>query len=218
MNDEILSYLKRGHTANDTIVATSILKQNGIRFIGQMMVGLPLATIDDEIYCAEQICSLGASGARIYPTLVFKATELEEMAANGTYIPLSVDEAVERCASVLEVFEQNGVECIRIGLCDSDNLHSSDTFVSGPNEPAIGEMVKSRYYYNQICHEIVDEMINSNSIVISCQKGLTSQIVGHKKINIEKLKQKFNFKKIIVKENLSHSDTKYKFKVKEENS
>ena len=41
MNDSVLSYLKRGHTVNDTINAIFLLKEANISFVGQMMIGLP---------------------------------------------------------------------------------------------------------------------------------------------------------------------------------
>ena len=57
MNDNILSYLKRGHTVNDTIIATKLLKANNIRFVGQMMIGLPGSDLESELECAEFIIS-----------------------------------------------------------------------------------------------------------------------------------------------------------------
>ena len=218
MNDDVLLHLKRGHTVKDTIVATELLNEYKIGFVGQMMIGLPSATAGDEIYCAEQICRLGAKGARIYPTLVFKMTDLEKMTNSGEYIPLSVDEAVERSAAVLNVFVSNGVPCIRIGLCDSDNLHSNDSFVSGPNEPSIGEMVKSRLYLNMIIAELNKFNGAFELVIINCRKGLMSQIVGHKRTNIETIKERFKVKKVIVRENLSQCDVCYKIEVKGENS
>ena len=199
MNDDILRYLKRGHTVSDTVRATEMLSEAGIPFIGQMMVGLPNSTSEDEIYCAKKICELGAWGARIYPTLVFKKTELEELTFDGSYLPLSVEEAVERSSRVLRTFVQNRVNCIRIGLCDSDNLHTEDSFVAGPNSPSIGEMVKSRLYY-----DLIKEKINHNSyksLIIECSKGKVSQVIGNKKENIKKLVEEYHLKSIKVIEN-----------------
>ena len=220
MNDFVLNYLKRGHTSDDTRNAALLLKNNNIPFVGQMMIGLPSATLEDELYCAEQICKLGACAARIYPTLVFKMTELEGLTVNGEYSPLSLDEAVERSAKVLDAFNRNHVECIRIGLCDSDNLHSSDTFVAGPNAPSIGEMVKSRLYYNKLVNAIEDLKTKSqiDTVTIYCEKNIVSQIIGHKRSNIDKLKKKFGLKRIFIKESSSIKDTKNKFEVKGENS
>lgn len=198
MNDYILGYLKRGHTVKDTENAIKILKNANISFVGQMMIGLPKSTPEDEIFCAKRICELGAAYARIYPTLVFKRTELEQITNNGEYRPLSCEEAVIRSAKTLKIFVDNNVQCIRIGLSDSENLHSDETFVAGPNIPAIGEMVKSRLFYEIIREEI--SKTNFKSIIIECAKGKTSQVIGNKRENIIKLKTEFDLKNIKVVE------------------
>ena len=220
MNDAVLKYLKRGHTADDTIAATKLLKSNGFNFVGQMMIGLPTSTLDDEINCAKSICDLGACGTRIYPTLVFKDTELELYTNSKEYIPLSLEEAIERSSAVYRVFYENGVNCLRIGLCDSDNLHSSDSYIAGPNAPDIGEMVKSRYIYNKIKEELdkLSGCFESKALYIYCSKGQTSQIIGNKKKNVLKLKNTFGFKTIVVKEDIALGYMEIKIEVKEENS
>lgn len=219
MSDKVLSYIKRGHTVADTQNAVKLLNEAKIPFVGQMMIGLPYATIDDEIKCAEAICKFGASGSRIYPTLVFSNTDLETITKSGEYIPLSVDEAIKRSAIVLRVFYNNNVPCFRIGLCDSDNLHSSETYVAGPNEPSIGEMVKSRMYFDIIAEEILKQskVLFGKCLIIECSKGKTSQVIGNKRKNILELKEHFNIKDIKVIENKSLVDFDIKIKVKEEN-
>ena len=202
MNDSILSYLKRGHTVNDTKRAVELIRNRKIPFVGQMMVGLPTATLEDELNGANFICESGAVGARIYPTLVFKQTELEELVAVGEYSPLSLENAVLRCAKVLEEFVKCGVPCIRIGLCESENLHSESTFLAGPNHPSIGEMIKSELYLS-IIERALGNAKHSKNIVIFCPKGATSQIVGNKRKNITKLKDIFGFKDIKVVEDAS---------------
>ena len=202
MNDDVLRYLKRGHTSLDTINATSLLNKAQIPFVGQMMVGLPRATQEDELYCAEQICKLGARATRIYPTLVFKNTELEILTRIKEYIPLSLEDAVARTALVLEIFSKNNVNCLRIGLCESENLHSESTFFAGPNNASIGEMVRSRLYYNKICENLGEnDNYKDVSIVVAGPTGATSQIVGQKKTNLAKLKNKYGIKNIKVIEN-----------------
>lgn len=196
MNDKVLSYLKRGHTVHDTEIACQRLKNAGFSFVGQMMVGLPTSTVEDEIYCAKRICKLGASGSRIYPTIVFKDTELMSLLNDGAYTALTIEQAVDRSAKVLDVFVENNVPCIRIGLCDSENLHSKDTYVDGPNSPALGEMVKSRVYLNRLTHILNEAHCIDKEIKIFCPNGATSQVVGHKKVNITKLKDEFGIKHI----------------------
>lgn len=194
MNDKVLLFLKRGHTSDDTVKAANMLKKAGIPFVGQMMIGLPTATKNDEIECARRICELGASASRIYPTLVFCNTELEVLTRNLEYTPLSVDEAVYRSAEVLHIFVKNHVDCIRIGLCESDNLHSDTIFVAGPNHPSIGEMVKSALYLKLIDEKIIEN--KAENIKIYCPVGATSQIVGNKAKNKNYLREKYGFKKI----------------------
>ncbi len=215
VNDRILSYLKRGHTVADTENAIMLLKKHNIPFIGQMMVGLPLATLDDEIACAKFICAHGAVGSRIYPTIVFKQTELEKITALNEYIPLSCDDAVERSAKVLDIFVKSNVPCIRIGLCESESLHSDDTFVAGPNHPSLGELIKSRVYFNKIC-DILDKNTFSRNIIIFCPEGAVSQVIGNGKANITKIKESYGFKSIKVQEDTALNTYDIKIKSKED--
>ena len=216
MSDDILSILKRGHTVNDTINATQLLKSANIPFVGQMMVGLPSSTKEDEIYCAEQICKMGAVASRIYPTLVFNNTELKDLTMDNKYTPLSIEEAVIRSRDVLDVFVKNSVECIRIGLCESDNLHSEEKLFAGPNHPSRGEMVKSALYLKKIEDCLTDH--KGKYMEIRCPKGAISQVIGNKRKNIDYLKSNYGFKIIKVIEDSDLSLFNLKITVKEEKS
>jgi len=214
MSDEILSVLKRGHTVKDTLNATQLLKKANIPFVGQMMIGLPSATKEDEIYCAEEICKMGAVASRIYPTLVFNNTELKDLTIKERYVPLTIEDAVARSRDVLEIFVKNSVECIRIGLCESDNLHSEETFFAGPNHPSMGEMVKSALYLKKIESSIKE--LTGNYMEIRCPKGATSQVIGNKRKNTDHLKSTYGFKTIKVIEDNDLSLFDVKITVKEE--
>ena len=61
-----------------------------------MMVGLPESTALDEFKTAKNLAKLKPKIMRIYPVLVLKGTELEKEYEEGTYSPLSVNQAVER--------------------------------------------------------------------------------------------------------------------------
>ena len=141
MDNKVLRMSKRGHTAEQSSEACRLVVKHGFSLVGQMMIGLPGADERSEIKTAEDICALGATGARIYPTVVLKNTELEEMSRDGRYLPLSLDEAIGRSASVLEIFIAYGVPVIRLGLCASDGL-SLEGAVGGAYHPAMGELVR----------------------------------------------------------------------------
>lgn len=194
MSDRILTACHRGHMASETVQACRLLQNAGIPYGGQMMIGLPEATIDDEIACAQAIASLGCTESRIYPTIVFRHTPLSGMWENGMYQPLTVEEAVERSAAALEVFLENGVRCLRIGLCDSENLHGSE-YLTGPLHPAIGERVGSRVYLHRIEKAIDTQgILHSDTLTIEVPQGDISLAIGQKKENKMRIKNKYNVK------------------------
>lgn len=204
MNRTVLELSGRGHTPEDTILACKALKEAGISFVGQMMIGLPGSDAESELECARAICEMGAVGSRIYPTIVFRGTELELMTKDGRYKPLTVEEAVTRSAGVFEVFIKNGVDCLRIGLSDTERLNSGEDFVAGPRHDAIGELVVGEYYRRAICEKI-DSFAASHDdlsiIRIEAPKGETSAVIGQKRRNKEYILKTYNIKKLIIIEN-----------------
>lgn len=195
MSDEVLTASRRGHTAEDTEKAFALLNSADIPFVGQMMVGLPGSTENDEVYTARRICELGAEGCRIYPTVVFKNTRLAVMAERGDYIPLTVEEAVKRSADVLEVFVHHGVKCLRIGLQDSENLHDTQKCYAGPVHPALGELVRSELFRRRMT-AAVEALPNREFVHIKVPEGSVSMAVGAHGGNREYLKNRFDIKKL----------------------
>ena len=195
VSDSVLFASKRGHTAERTREACRAVKEYGFKLIGQMMIGLPDSILADEIETAREICSLGADGARVYPTVVFADTELAEMSADGRYIPLTTEEAIERTASVLDVFDRAGVPVIRVGLCAGENLSSPESVVGGANHPALGELAMGELTYRRIC-EMADEALSKTdgsgkTMTVQVPCGATSRAVGQKKRNILRLNEKY---------------------------
>ena len=195
MSDDVLTASKRGHTTDRTREACRAVKEFGFNLIGQMMIGLPASTPEDEMKTAKAICDLGADGARVYPTVVFAETELAEMSADGRYEPLSIEEAVERTASVLDVFDRAGIPVIRVGLCSGENLSSPESVIGGANHPALGELAMGELTYRRIC-EKADELLSHTDakgkmMTVYVPKGATSRAIGQKKRNILRLNEKY---------------------------
>src|SRR5690606_35994977 len=89
MIQEVLDATKRGHTVEQTIKATRLIKEHqGFRLGLQLLPGLPGDSLERSIYTAEQVAGLGPDFVRIYPTLVIKGTELEWDYALGRYKPM----------------------------------------------------------------------------------------------------------------------------------
>lgn len=201
MSEEVLSATKRGHTSKEARKACRLIVDRGFDLVGQMMIGLPGSELEDEIETARFIISSGAVGARIYPTVVFKETELCELAIKGDYAPLQLDEAVYRSAEVLKLFLASGVDVIRIGLCASENLSSPDTYFAGPNHAAIGELVESKIYYDKIKEKIEDERpIDGDVLKIYVARGCLSKAIGQKKKNKFLLAEAFSAQNLVFRE------------------
>ena len=200
MSDDVLSASKRGHDAKTALRACRAIKERGFSLIGQMMIGLPKSNAEDEIITAELICKSGADGARVYPTVVFAQTELEDMMRAGEYSALDTESAVMRTKNVLAVFDAYGVPCIRVGLCASENLRDASLAIAGATHSAIGEMAMSELFYERICEELEKRSVNGGSAVIYVPLGATSKAIGQKKKNKEKICKKYSLESLKVLE------------------
>jgi len=201
MFDEVLIACKRGHTVEDTEKACKIIKSAGINLTGQMMLGLPGSDRKKDIETAVKLVNLGIDSARIYPTVMLQSTLLYTMYKSGEYAPLDLDEAIFRAKEIKKIFDVNKIEILRMGLCSSDeiNINNSDNII-GAYHPAFGELVKSEIIYDELVEKI--ENINYDAVHIRANKKNMSKVVGHKRKNIERLKEKFSGKDIkIIEDN-----------------
>lgn len=183
MDDKVLAVNRRGHTSEDTINASKLIKSKGINLGLQMMTGL---YGDNDKTCKEsleKIVALQPDCVRIYPTLVLKGTYLDELYVSGKYNPQSLESAVLLCADLKERFDKENIPVIRIGLMASDNINPDADVVCGPYHPSIGELVQSEIYYRRIINDIKTDaeiLVNPKDI---------SAFVGNKKNNIKKIKE-----------------------------
>lgn len=193
VSEKVLLATCRGHDFQAEKRAVELIKSYGFKLGGQMMIGLPHSTREDEIKTAEFIVGCGCDMARIYPTVVFRDTELCRMCRTGEYTPLSTEDAVSRSKDAFRILQEGGVQVIRIGLCDSENLHSDKTYFAGPNHPAIGEMVINEFYLEKITEGIRKfPKTNSDYIKIYVPRAHMSKAVGQNKRNKIILAERFS--------------------------
>ena len=200
MNDRVLEACCRGHDGKTTKQSVDIINEHGYDLVGQMMIGLPMSTVDDEIDCAKFIIDSGADASRIYPTIVIKGTELHKMTINGSYIPLEVEDAINRSEQVYDLFQKSGVKCIRIGLCDNNDLHN-DKYYAGPNDPSLGEQVISRNYLKKMLVMINKLGINikGKSVVFLAPHKDLSKAIGKNRKNIIYLTEDLGLKDVKIR-------------------
>lgn len=205
MDNGVLSASGRGHTAEQTRRACGMITARGFELVGQMMTGLPGSDAEKDRYTAEQICEMGASGARIYPTVVFRGTELENMMVRGEYAAREMDKVIAEGAELLPIFARSGVKVIRIGLQSSELLTEGEETAS-PYHEATGELIWARAYRNEAERLLCGKETAGRTALITVPKGATSKMIGQNKENVIYLKEKYALSGVKVKENLGAED------------
>lgn len=200
LDDEVLAASGRGHDSACALKACALVKEAGYDLIGQMMIGLPRSSTENECMTARSMLAAGVDGARVYPTVVFYDTELAAMTARGEYIPLSTDEAVLRTKNVLGIFADADVPCIRVGLQSSEGLADASKVMGGASHSAIGELAMSELYYERICGELDRLGYRGGTLTVYVARGCVSKAVGQKKKNKERICKKYGFKNVKVLE------------------
>ncbi|MCK5450657.1 MAG: radical SAM protein [Candidatus Omnitrophica bacterium] len=160
MSDDVLKASKRGHTPDDVKRASEMIVKAGFILGHQMMLGLPLSTLEDEVYTAKMVKVLGATQVRIYPVVVMKDTLLAEKWKKKEYSPLTEKEAVDRAAQIVLYFNANDIKVIRCGLHPSEDLLSGKGILSGPFHTAFGLKVESRIFLSMLRY------INNNCMLV----------------------------------------------------
>ena len=192
-NDYILARCQRGHTFEDVKKASKLIRRKHFILGHQMMVGLPESTKLDEINTTKSLIKLKPKIVRIYPVLVIKGTKLEEEYRNNEYIPLTVNQAVERCKEIVTIFNKKNIRVIRIGLQNTNTIdepgHNESEVVAGPYHPAFRQLVESSMWYDSVVEEIKQFNTKVKLVQVRANPVNINNIIGHKKENIEKLNQ-----------------------------
>ncbi len=201
MDDGVLAACERGHSAADTAYASRLLKESGFVLGLQMMTGLPGSDDAKDLATAEEIIALKPDFVRIYPTIVVKNTKMAKDYFAGKYVPQSLQQAVELCATLCEKYEEAGIKVVRLGLQSTDNITSGEgsDIVAGPYHEAFGDKVKSFRYQKKI-DEVIESICLNNpyKLTIVVDKKQTSSVVGSERCNVLHWKEKFGFKNVKV--------------------
>ena len=184
MNDGILVDAKRGHTAQEVVDAVARLKQRGITVGVQLLPGLKGETWETILETAIAVVKLKPDFVRIYPVLVIENTELADQYRSGAYKPLSTEQAIIYCAFLKEWFEEHNIEVIRTGLQSSEELDSGNSLISGPYEPAMGELVVNEQYKQRI-EMCIDEHFSSKRCLENQYTYHISPSVNHYSHKVE---------------------------------
>ena len=200
-NNYILDKSKRNHTFEDVVKASKMIRRRGFVLGHQMMVGMAESTEHDEINTAKDLIKLKPKIVRIYPVLVIKGTELARQYASGEYTPLTVDQAVERCKELSYLFAKHKITVIRIGLQNTDEIcdpsQDGSDVLAGPFHPAFRQLVEGAMWYDALSEKIKNINTKVKKVEIVVNPEDSNNVIGHKKVNIERLKDFYDIDVII---------------------
>lgn len=184
MCDDVLLKNMRGHTAQDVENASSLIKSYGFSLGLQMMTGLYGDTDDGAIYTARRIIKQAPDTVRIYPTVVLKNTYLGKLFEMGEYNPPEITETVSLCAKLIDMFEEQGIKVIRVGLHDQPDI--KENFLAGAYHPALGELILSERLFNKTIALFSEKNTPKGNVEVWVNPSCISQFIGQKKSNLQR--------------------------------
>ncbi|NTW71996.1 MAG: radical SAM protein [Eubacteriaceae bacterium] len=185
----VLENTKRYYDLDTVKAGVRNLTEQGIEYGFQIMTGLPLDTPKRLARTCFDLIPLKPSTIRIYPVLVIKDTELEEMYLNKEYEPLGLEDSLELTVMPYMIFDFNRIKIIRVGLHSSESLTEGDAIVAGPFHPAYGEMTVSHIYLGMITDFVKNSEVSVKQLTIASNSRIRSKLTGVKRFVLRKLKE-----------------------------
>ena len=180
LDNRVLKKNNRGHTADDVVNSAKLIKSLGFELGLQMMTGLYGDNEKSVIKTAKKCIDLKPDTMRIYPTIVLKDTYLAALYADNIYKPQDLPEAVDLAAKLYEMFTENGIKVIRLGLHSIEK----NAFIAGPWHPAFSELCLSEIMLSKALKILKEK----GEYTIFVNKSDVSKMIGQKKSNIIHLK------------------------------
>ena len=177
LDDEVLRKAGRGHSVNDVVVASKLIKEAGFTLGHHIMPGLPGDSFEIDIETTKKSIEMKPDICRIYPSLVIKDTPMEDMYNRGDYVPYSLDEAVYISGEMLKLYNEAKIKVIRIGLQPTDTITTGKDIVDGPFHPAFRELVEGHL----ICETLDKKCPKEKDIIVEINEKDVSKLYTNKK-------------------------------------
>ncbi|BBE30127.1 radical SAM protein [Tepiditoga spiralis] len=181
--EDVLKSANRPHDLNDVYNAINVLDKYNVKYGLHLMTGLLNSSYEKDIKSAEIASKTKADFFRIHPSVILKNSTLEIMYKKNTYIPESIDRAVEKVAKMTVILEREGKKVIRMGLClYGDEINN---VVAGPYHQSFGDLVRSHIA------KLILTKIKFNEL--SIPMAYKSNFIGYKKSNKKYLINNISF-------------------------
>lgn len=195
MDKEVLLRSGRGHTNEDVVNASKLIKDYGFILGHQVMLGLPGDNPEKDIETVRKLVQLKPDLFRIYPSLVIRETPMEMLYNQNKYRPYELNLAVEVAKKIFYLLIYNDIKIIRVGLQATDNINVGKDIVAGPFHPSFRELVEGSIYCDIISYAAKDV---KESICIYINGRDISKLYANKKQYFIDMKKQFNTIKVQV--------------------
>lgn len=179
LDEEVLRLSGRGHSVKDVYDASSLIKEYGFVLGHQVMLGLPGDTFEKDIETAKKVVGMKPDLCRIYPALIIKNTPMEKMFYEKSYIPYTLDEAVEIGKVIYSMLIFSKINVIRVGLQATEEISQDKDVIAGPFHPAFRELIEGSII-NTVILENIDKDY-SGKVVITINPKDVSKLFTYKK-------------------------------------
>jgi elongator complex protein 3 len=101
--EDIYALVNRGHTLEDVVSATRLLKDSGLKVVYHVMPGLPGSSYERDLETFKTVFTderFKPDMLKIYPTLVVRGTKLYDLWKSGKYQAYDTDKVVELLTEV----------------------------------------------------------------------------------------------------------------------
>lgn len=183
-SETVLEACNRGHDQAAIYNAIACIQAVGIKLGIQLMLGLPNDTIEAWQVTVHETLAIKPDCVRLYPALVIEGTALAEDYKNGSYEPLSLEEAVRRAAYAHRLFMAADINVIRMGLQASEDLSNASGVLAGPQHDSFRELVEASHY-RQMLERDFERGLPERPIAVRVHPKHVSFFSGNKRSNIQ---------------------------------
>jgi histone acetyltransferase (RNA polymerase elongator complex component) len=195
-DQNVLQLSGRPCTMETIVSAAELIKKKGFRLGLQLMPGLPGDTDKTFQKSVDDTLNLNPDFVRLYPTLVIRHTQLFEMYQDGQFIPWSLEQTLENLKAAVKKYRQKDITVIRMGLHPDPSM--LENYVDGPYHPSLRYLVDCRIGLDEMINQIKGLDGLTDTIKFKFPSKSTSIYIGHKRENLQKLKEMFHLENIIM--------------------
>ena len=184
MDNSVLELNKRGHSAEDVVKASRLIKSCGFSLGLQMMTGLYGSDFDKDTETARRFITLKPDTVRIYPTVVMNGTDLADYYKTGLYRTYTLEQSVSLCSRLILLFEEADIKIIRLGLHYSDSLVKNS--LADNYHPAFKELCENEIFLQAFLNSA--KRFESKKLNVFINEKSLSKFLGQKRKNINTIK------------------------------